>query len=145
MAEVLLHIDQLVKRFGGLVATNHASLQVERGSIHALIGPNGAGKSTFFNVVSGAFPPTSGRLIFKGRDITGWKPRAIWRLGVGRTFQNLQIFFNMSALDNVMVGGHARSRGGFWAAALRLPPAPSQERALPLTFTWRPPWCVRDA
>lgn len=126
----VLEVTDVGVRFGGVVALDSLSFSIDEGQICALIGPNGAGKTTLFNVVSRIYDPTSGAVRFDGHDLLALAPHRIAELGVGRTFQNLALVPGLSVLDNVMVGGHARSRGGFWAAALRLPPARSQEREL---------------
>jgi branched-chain amino acid transport system ATP-binding protein len=104
----VLETHELTKAFGGVVAVDHLSLTVERGSIVGLIGPNGSGKTTFFNLVTGVFPPDRGRIVFKGREITGLRPHRIARLGVGRTFQIPAPFTKMTVLDNVAVGAFIR-------------------------------------
>ena len=104
MSEIL-KIEHLSKHFGGLKAVNDVNMTVEKGEIHALIGPNGAGKTTLFNLVSGFLTPTSGRVIFDGHDVTGAKPYRLCSKGLVRTYQIVQPFRGMSALDNVMVGG----------------------------------------
>ncbi len=117
----MLAIRGLRKSFGGFAALHDVDLDVEEGAIHAVIGPNGAGKTTLFNVVSGVLPPTSGRVVFRGTDITARRPDRITRLGLARTFQNIRVFKEMAATDNVMVGAHCRTTGGFLAAILRVP------------------------
>lgn len=102
----LLEVDALSREFGGLRAVDDLSFSVEAGTIHAVIGPNGAGKTTVFNLVTGVYKPTSGRVIFDGVDGTGLSPSLLARRGMSRTFQNLQIFFNMTARENIMVGRH---------------------------------------
>ncbi|MBS1836793.1 MAG: ABC transporter ATP-binding protein [Actinobacteria bacterium] len=129
----VLEVTDVGVRFGGVIALDSLSFSIDDGQICALIGPNGAGKTTLFNVVSRIYQPSSGRVRFDGHDLLAVAPHRIAELGIGRTFQNLALVPGLSVLDNVMVGGHARSRGGFWAAALRLPPVPSQERALRAT------------
>ncbi|MDQ6943752.1 MAG: ABC transporter ATP-binding protein [Candidatus Eremiobacteraeota bacterium] len=104
----LLALDHVTQRFGGLVAVNDLSFEVEAGSIVAMIGPNGAGKSTVFNLVTGIYTPSSGRIIFDGTNLTGKATSAITALGIARTFQNIRLFAFMSALENVMTGEHAR-------------------------------------
>ena len=101
----VLKLEHVTKRFGGLVAVNDLSFEVEPRRIHALIGPNGSGKSTSINMINGLFPVTSGRIIFDGQDITGWPLHRIARAGMGRTFQNLKLFPSMTVEENVMVGG----------------------------------------
>ncbi|HYM68020.1 MAG TPA: ABC transporter ATP-binding protein [bacterium] len=104
----MLDAREVTKAFGGLVAVNRVDFAVPEHSIVSLIGPNGAGKTTFFNVVAGLYHPTSGAITFAGQDITGRKPHEIARLGIARTFQNIRIFANMTALENVLIGMHSR-------------------------------------
>jgi branched-chain amino acid transport system ATP-binding protein len=106
----LLTLDHVTQRFGGLVAVNDLTFAVDSGAIVAMIGPNGAGKSTVFNLVTGIYKPSSGRVIFDGADVTGAATSKITALGVARTFQNIRLFAFMSALENVMTGEHARLR-----------------------------------
>jgi branched-chain amino acid transport system ATP-binding protein len=117
----LLEVQRLRKEFGGLVAVEDVDFAIEKGSIASLIGPNGAGKTTFFNMLTGVYKPTSGRVIFDGEDITGKPPHAVTERGVGRTFQNIRLFQNMTALENVLVGMHARLSGNVFTAILRTP------------------------
>ncbi len=117
----LLEIHQLTKRFGGLLAVNEVSFQVEPGQIKAVIGPNGAGKTTLFNMISGTFPASSGTVFFKGRGLKGKKPFQVATLGMARTFQNIKMFSGMTALENVMVGRHVLSKAGFTASMFRMP------------------------
>jgi branched-chain amino acid transport system ATP-binding protein len=105
----VLQTHDLTKAFGGVVAVDRLSLTVEQGSIVGLIGPNGSGKTTFFNLVTGVFRPDGGRVLFKGREITGLRPHRIARLGIGRTFQIPAPFVKMTVLDNVAVGAFART------------------------------------
>jgi len=130
MADILLETRNLTKRFGGLVAVSHLDFQVERGSIASLIGPNGAGKTTVFNVITGIYRPDEGNVIFDGRDISGMKPHAIAALGIGRTFQTLRLFGNLSCLENVMAARHCRSRAGVLASILGTPAQRREERAI---------------
>ncbi|MEW6267510.1 MAG: ABC transporter ATP-binding protein [Thermodesulfobacteriota bacterium] len=122
---VLLEIEDLAMRFGGIVAITGVSFQVRRGDIHALIGPNGAGKSTIFNCVNGVYRPSGGRITFQGRNIIGLKPHRIARLGLARTFQNLALFRHMTVLDNLLLGRNLYLRAGvirgglFYGRALR--------------------------
>lgn len=105
----ILQLDSLTRRFGGLVAVDNVSGEVRRGELVGLIGPNGAGKTTLFNLISGVTPPSSGQVRFEGQVITGLRPYQVARLGIGRTFQNLRIFPNMTVFDNVSVGAIGRN------------------------------------
>ncbi|HEU4972646.1 MAG TPA: ABC transporter ATP-binding protein, partial [Gaiellaceae bacterium] len=118
-ADDLLVVTQLRKEFGGLVATDDVDFTIPRGSIVALIGPNGAGKTTFFNQLTGVYKPTSGSIVFDGTEVVDMPPHAITALGIGRTFQNIRLFAQMSALENVLVGMHCRLRSGILGAILR--------------------------
>lgn len=117
----ILSIDQLSKRFGGLTAVSDFNVQLQKGELVGLIGPNGSGKTTVFNMITGLYKPTEGRISFNGRDITGWRPDKITALGVARTFQNIRLFSRLSVLDNVKVGRHLRLRSSLLAAALGMP------------------------
>jgi branched-chain amino acid transport system ATP-binding protein len=117
----VLEVEGLTKVFGGFTAVADIQLSVESGAIHAVIGPNGAGKTTLFNLVTGVVAPTAGRLRFEGQDITGWRPDRITARGVARTFQNIRLFREMTAVENVMIGAHCRTSGGFLAAVARVP------------------------
>ena len=108
----LLVATKVRKEFGGLVATNDVDFTIPRGSIVALIGPNGAGKTTFFNQITGVYVPTSGSIVFDGTEVVGKPPHAIVELGIGRTFQNIRLFAQMTAIENVLVGMHCRTSGG---------------------------------
>jgi branched-chain amino acid transport system ATP-binding protein len=124
----ILIAHQVRKEFGGLVATNDVDFTIPRGSVVSLIGPNGAGKTTFFNMLTGVYKPTAGLIIFDGTDVTGKPPHAITERGIGRTFQNIRLFQNMTALENVMVGMHARLRGGIIGSIIRTPRIRREER-----------------
>jgi len=117
----VLEVDRLTKSFGGFTAVGDVQMTVERGAIHALIGPNGAGKTTLFNLVTGVLAPSAGRLSFEGQDITGWRADRITARGMARTFQNIRLFREMTAVEYVMVGAYCRTSGGFLAAVARLP------------------------
>ena len=119
----MLAVERLTKSFGGFTAVADVDLVVEPGAIHAVIGPNGAGKTTLFNLVTGVVTPSAGRLRFEGQDITGWRADRITARGVARTFQNLRLFREMTAIENVMVGRHCRTSGGFLRAVARRPGA----------------------
>jgi len=112
---------RIVKHFGGLNAIDRLDLQVEEREIVSIIGPNGAGKTTVFNVITGFNEPTSGEIIFRGQSLNGLRPDQITRLGIARTYQNVRLFLNMTILENVMVGQHARTGGGVIGAILRTP------------------------
>jgi branched-chain amino acid transport system ATP-binding protein len=124
----LLVATGIRKEFGGLIASNNIDFNVPWGSIVSLIGPNGAGKTTFFNMLTGVYKPTGGTIVFDGHDVTGKPPHAITERGVGRTFQNIRLFQNMTALENVLVGMHARLSGGILRSILRTPGIRKQER-----------------
>jgi branched-chain amino acid transport system ATP-binding protein len=124
----LLVAEAVRKEFGGLVAVNDVDFTVPTGSIVSLIGPNGAGKTTFFNILTGMYAATSGRVVFDGRDVTGKPPHAITALGVGRTFQNIRLFEQMTALENVLVGMHSRLRGGILGSIIGTPRVRHEER-----------------
>jgi branched-chain amino acid transport system ATP-binding protein len=113
-SEDILQVRALTKRFGGLTAVDEVSFDIHKGEIFALIGPNGAGKTTLFNTVTGIYQPTSGSIVFEGKEITGLKPHVIAALGIGRTFQQIRLFAYMTALDNVRVGEHCRMRAKLW-------------------------------
>jgi branched-chain amino acid transport system ATP-binding protein len=115
------------KVFGGLMAVSDVSIEVAPKSIVSIIGPNGAGKTTFFNMLTGLYKPTAGRIMFDGRDITGGRPDLITAAGVARTFQNIRLFSTMSALENVMVGAHARMEAGLFGSILRTPSVRREE------------------
>ncbi|MGB0389206.1 MAG: ABC transporter ATP-binding protein [Ardenticatenaceae bacterium] len=130
MSTLILELDELTKVFGGLTAVNKVSSRVERGQIKAIIGPNGAGKTTLYNLITGVYPVTSGDIRFQGQSLVGMVPNAIASLGITRTFQNIKLFDNMSVIENVMVGQHARTKAGFWAAAFRTKAARLEEAAI---------------
>jgi branched-chain amino acid transport system ATP-binding protein len=125
---VLLTTEELRKEFGGLVAVNDVDFTIPEGSIISLIGPNGAGKTTFFNMLTGVYKPTAGTVVLNGEDVTGKPPHAITERGIGRTFQNIRLFHNMTARENVMVGMHARLKGGIVKSVLRTPGVKKEER-----------------
>jgi branched-chain amino acid transport system ATP-binding protein len=125
---VLLEVDGVSKRFGGVQAVKDVSFRVARGSVKAVIGPNGAGKTTLFNLVSGALAPDAGRVLFQGDRIDGRPMHEVAARGLSRTFQHIRLFSGMSALENVMVGCHVRSRAGFLAGMLHLPRTWREER-----------------
>jgi len=130
MGEPILRVGRLTKRFGGLVAVDDVSFDVERGRVFALIGPNGAGKTTVFNMITGLFPPSAGTVEFDGTPITGLRLHQIVRLGIARTFQNIRLFDYMTALDNVRVGQHSRMRAKLWDAMFKTPYERGEEQAV---------------
>jgi branched-chain amino acid transport system ATP-binding protein len=127
MADLLV-AENVRKEFGGLVAVDDVDFTVPPGSIVSLIGPNGAGKTTFFNMLTGVYKPTAGRIAFDGTDITGKPPHAITKRGIGRTFQNIRLFKEMTARENVMVGMHAHLKGGIVPSILRTPRVRREEQ-----------------
>ncbi len=126
----LLEVQNIRRSFGGLVAVDKVSFHVTPGQIKAVIGPNGAGKTTLFNIISGLLKPDTGRITFRGQEITGKKPYQIARAGISRTFQNPSLFLQMNVLENVMVGRHRCSSWGFAGCSLRFPGQPKEERAI---------------
>ena len=128
-AQPLLRVQDVAVHFGGIVALDGVSFDVAPGQIVGLIGPNGAGKTTLFNCVSRLYPCDRGEIHFDGHALLSVPRHGVAALGIGRTFQNLALFRTMSVLDNVMVGRHCRTRGGFLASALRLPFAVHSDRA----------------
>jgi branched-chain amino acid transport system ATP-binding protein len=127
-ARVLLATEQVSKTFGGLVAVNDVNFEIPERSIVAIIGPNGAGKTTFFNMLTGLYKPSLGRIVFDGQDISRTRPDRITTLGIARTFQNIRLFSTMSAVENVMVGQHARMGAGLIGSILRPPRVRREER-----------------
>jgi branched-chain amino acid transport system ATP-binding protein len=124
----LLEVEALIKSFGGVTAIADLSFDVPEGLVYSVIGPNGAGKTTLFNMLSGIYRPDEGSIRFMDQGVVGLQPHQVAALGISRTFQNLQMFFNMSVLDNVMVGCHLRTRTGLFSAALRLPRIKREEK-----------------
>ena len=129
-AAPLLRVRDLTVRFGGIVALDHVSFDVERGTICGLIGPNGAGKTTLFNCLSRLYPFQEGSILFDGRPLVEVPRHGIAGLGIGRTFQNLALFRSLSVQDNVLLGAHSRTGRGVVACALRLPGARREEREM---------------
>ena len=123
----ILSTVSTTKVFGGLLAVSDVSIDVAPKSIVSIIGPNGAGKTTFFNMLTGLYRPTAGRILFDGMDVTARRPDIITSLGVARTFQNIRLFSTMSALENVMVGAHARMHAGLFGSILRIPSVRREE------------------
>jgi branched-chain amino acid transport system ATP-binding protein len=124
----LLVAMQIRKEFGGLLAVNDLDFTIPQRTIVSLIGPNGAGKTTFFNMLTGLYKPTAGSVVFDGQDLTDKPPHAITKAGIGRTFQNIRLFPQMTALENVLVGMHSRLRGGILGSILGTPRVRREER-----------------
>jgi branched-chain amino acid transport system ATP-binding protein len=118
------------KRFGGVAALSDVSFSISRGEIYGLIGPNGAGKTTLFNVLTGIYAPDAGDFTFDGQPLAGLKPHEVTARGIARTFQNIRLFANLSALENVMIGRHVRTRAGVVGAVLRTPAARVEEASI---------------
>ncbi len=129
-AGAIMRAIELTKEFGGLRAVSNVSLDIPRRSIVSIIGPNGAGKTTFFNMLTGLYRPTTGRIVFEDRDITRERPDRITAAGVARTFQNIRLFSAMTAVENVMVGRHARMKAGIFGSIIRHPGVRREERAV---------------
>ncbi|MDP2790588.1 MAG: ABC transporter ATP-binding protein [Rectinemataceae bacterium] len=121
MSETMLSTDKVVMKFGGLTAVSDLDIEIGKNEIVGLIGPNGAGKTTAFNVITGMYSPTSGRVLCRGKDITGYKPHSITELGIARTFQNIRLFKELSVLENVLIGCHIGIGTGIFGATLHLP------------------------
>jgi len=124
----LVDATNVTMQFGGLKAVSNVTMNIEEGEIVALIGPNGAGKTTFFNLLTGIYTPTEGSLTFRGEPVGGVKPHKIAKMGISRTFQNIRLFQNMTALENVMVGRHTRTKEGPIGAVFRTPQFKREER-----------------
>ena len=125
----LLRVDGLSKKFGGVNAVDDLSFEIRPGAVYSIIGPNGAGKTTLLNLLTGVYRPSAGRIVFDGHELGGRAPYEYARHGIARTFQNLQVFFNMSALENVMVGRYMQERCGLVSALLRSPRMARAEQA----------------
>lgn len=124
----ILKLDDVVMRFGGITAVNSLSMDIPTGMIAGLIGPNGAGKTTIFNMITGFYTPTSGNILFKDASIAGKKPHKLCKLGIARTFQNIRLFSTQSALENVLVGAHARQQSFWWLPLISTPIALKEEQ-----------------
>ena len=125
---MILKLEEVSKHFGGLLAVDHLSFQVDESEILGIIGPNGAGKSTVLNVICGFYPPTSGKIFFKNLEITGLKAHEISRLGIGRNFQLSVLFRELPVIDNVYIANHLHYKTKVWKELLRLPSAVDEER-----------------
>jgi len=121
MADAVLRTENVTIKFGGLTAVGNFNIRIEEGSISSLIGPNGAGKTTCFNMITGFYQPTDGKIIFMGNDITGMKPHEVCRAGISRTFQNIRLFTGGTVLQNVMTACWVRQKSPWWSAPLMLP------------------------
>ena len=130
MTSTLLEARSIAKHFGGVKALSDVSLTIRQGEIYGLIGPNGAGKTTFFNVLTGLYHPDGGELIFDGNKLQASAPHKVAQRGIARTFQNIRLFGNMSAMENVMVGRHVRTQAGVLGAVLRDPRTRKEEAAI---------------
>lgn len=130
MSRPVLQVRTVSKRFGGLQALSDVELCIETGQIHGLIGPNGAGKTTFFNVITGMYTPDRGEFVLQGRSYQPSAVHEVARAGIARTFQNIRLFADMSALENVMVGRHVRTDSGAWGAIFQTRRFLAQERAM---------------
>ena len=117
----MLKIEDITKTFGGLTALQNVSFAMTAGDIVGIIGPNGAGKTTLFNIITGIYSPTSGKVFYEGKDITGLPPEKLARLGMVRTFQGIELFGQMTVLENVMIGRHTKSHSGIIASVFKLP------------------------
>lgn len=126
----MLQLNEVTKRFSGLLALSDVNFTVKDGTIKGIIGPNGAGKTTLFNIITGVFPPSSGKIEFLGRDISSKKSEQIVRLGISRTFQQPRLFKSLTVWENVMLGRHYRSGAEFFACGLRLRRATREERTI---------------
>ena len=126
----ILEIRGITKRFGGLTALSDVSFAIAEGSIYGLIGPNGAGKTTLFNVLTGLYPFDEGTFTFQGAQLNALTPDRIAALGIARTFQNIRLFANLSAIENVMIGRHVRTRAGVWGAITRNAATRAEEAAI---------------
>lgn len=125
----LLEVNAVTKQFGGLIAVNNVDFHIERGMIAGLIGPNGAGKTTLFNNITGLYTPTKGEILFDGQKISGLAPHEVQHQGIARTFQNIRLFGQMSALENILVGMHSRLKGSIFEAFFRPPRVRHEEEA----------------
>ena len=126
----VIEVKNVIMRFGGVTAVNDLNMAIPKGSIVGLIGPNGAGKTTAFNVITGFYAPTEGDVFFNGKKITGVPPHKICGLGMARTFQNIRLFYNETALENVMIGRHVRRKHHWWGSMLGLPSTTREEKEI---------------
>lgn len=129
-ASAILRLDNVTMQFGGITAVKDLSMDIPERSITGLIGPNGAGKTTVFNVITGFYKATGGKVLFDGQDITGMEPHLVCRTGISRTFQNIRLFSNETVLENVMIGCHVRRKAKWWMAPLGFPSCAREEQAI---------------
>ncbi|MET3559998.1 branched-chain amino acid transport system ATP-binding protein [Bartonella japonica] len=130
MNDTILSLNNIVMRFGGLIAVNNVNMEIKRGTITGLIGPNGAGKTTIFNMISGFYTPTSGTILFDEIKVSGALPHIVCRHHIARTFQNIRLFSGLTVLQNVMVGAHVRQKYPWFSSALFFPKAMREKREL---------------
>jgi branched-chain amino acid transport system ATP-binding protein len=128
--ESILVTDKITMRFGGITAVRDFSLGLTQGEIVALIGPNGAGKTTVFNMITGVYKPSQGKIVFKGLDITGLRPDLITKRGIARTFQNIRLFKGLTVLENVLIANHLHLQSGFMEAVMKLPRYRNEEKQM---------------
>jgi branched-chain amino acid transport system ATP-binding protein len=124
----ILRANKTTKRFGGLIAVDELDVQIEEQSIHSIIGPNGAGKTTFFNCVTGFYKPEAGEILFNNHSLVGLLPDRIVRLGIARTYQNIRLFPNLTAIENILVGLHSHLKSGYFGIILELPATRKEEK-----------------
>jgi branched-chain amino acid transport system ATP-binding protein len=129
-SDYILELKDVSKNFGGLQAINGLSFQVEKGLIFSIIGPNGAGKTTAINLITGIYPPGSGEIFFEGKELIRKSPYQVAHMGIGRTFQNIQVFPNMTVRENIMVGLHTKSHSGFLRCLLNTPMVRKEEKII---------------
>ena len=141
---LLLDVQHVTMRFGGITAVNDLSMRIPTGSITGLIGPNGAGKTTAFNVISGFYNPQEGDILFKGHSVKGFPPHRICRAGMARTFQNIRLFGSETALENVMVGCQVRRKSQWWMPVFSLPNARREEEEIPRALATSPDFLLLD-
>ncbi|WOC75429.1 ABC transporter ATP-binding protein [Intestinibacillus sp. NTUH-41-i26] len=126
----MLKIDQVTIRFGGLTAVNEVDFEVKDGAIFGLIGPNGAGKTTLFNIISGVYAPNNGKIMLEGEDITGLQPYQICCKGIARTYQNINLFHDLTVIENVKIGCHSKVKSGLLSGILHTPAQKAEEKAI---------------
>ena len=126
----MLKIEQVTIRFGGLTAVNEVDFEVKDGAIFGLIGPNGAGKTTLFNIISGVYAPNNGKIMLEGEDITGLQPYQICCKGIARTYQNINLFHDLTVIENVKIGCHSKVKSGLLSGILHTPAQKAEEKAI---------------